>query len=158
SRAKAHGSRGIDKEDRPQVRFVLVLFQVVTIGLPKGAPVHVSDLIARHIRPVLGELNGGALGRAEMKPLDEAFHQRSGDDLEISQARHRARIKVVAQIGHEEDLDRTCKTRKSFGEFRQKDFSFSRGISWSKRSMIDAGVMPSESALKFVTRRWARTG
>ncbi len=77
--ARVHG------EVRPQVRFLFVLLDVVPIRAGVHPPVHMADVVARHVWPVLGELYGKAPVGGVMKADQEAFHHAARDELEVPQ-------------------------------------------------------------------------
>ena len=58
-----HRAAQIEQQGRAEIRLLLVLADVIAIRAPEDAPVDVANLVARHIRPVLLELDGKALVR-----------------------------------------------------------------------------------------------
>jgi len=57
------------------------LFDVVTVGLGVDAPVNAFDVIAGHIRAVLGEIEGKADVRTFVHAGDVAIHELTGYKL-----------------------------------------------------------------------------
>jgi hypothetical protein len=59
--AEAHRTRGVDHHHRAQVRLVLEPLHVELVELAVGLPVEVTELVARRVFLVLGELDALAL-------------------------------------------------------------------------------------------------
>ena len=85
-----------------QVRFLLVLLDVIAIGLAVGAPVDVADLVAGIILAMLGELDAEALVGTLVDAGEEALDEVARDQREPAVLGQRGGIKGEDRIRHED--------------------------------------------------------
>src|SRR5271157_4275509 len=92
ARGVRHRFAGVQKQVEEQVRLLLVLLEVKLVGLGPDLPVHVADVVARHIFAVLGELDGEAVVGAGMHARDVALDHEPGLEIEPLEASQCLRI------------------------------------------------------------------
>ena len=68
--------------------------------LPKDLPIHVPDVIARDVGPMLRELDTDPLIRRAVHAGHQAFDDEPGAQIEAPDPRQRARVKILAIIGN----------------------------------------------------------
>ena len=78
----AHRCARINKKMNPSVGVALILLNVKPIGSRKQLPIEMTEIIARHVRPMLGEVGGEAEIRRTMKARYKPFDHRASDKLE----------------------------------------------------------------------------
>jgi hypothetical protein len=71
----------------PRVGVALIFFYVQPIGSSEQLPIEMPQIVAGHVRPMLGEVSREAEIRRAMKPRDEAFDDRASDQLKRAYAR-----------------------------------------------------------------------
>jgi hypothetical protein len=62
-RAPGHRARGVEHDHGPEVGLLLELLDVEPVVPPEYLPVHVPQLVARLVHPVLGKFHGKAAPR-----------------------------------------------------------------------------------------------
>src|SRR5271166_383385 len=92
ARGVRHRFAGVQKQVQEQVRVLLVLLEVKLVRLGPDLPIHVADVVPRHILAVLGELDGEAVVGAGMHSRDVALDHKPGLEIEPLEASQRLRI------------------------------------------------------------------
>ena len=96
-RAVQHGLAGIVQDVGDEVRFHLVLLDVVAVGLGEDFPVQVARVVAHGVFAVLRELDRKTVVWGAVPAGHEAFHHRLGGDFELVNPVEDARINVARQ-------------------------------------------------------------
>ena len=81
-RGVLHGVAGIEQDRQQAVRLAAVAFQVGALGPREHVPVHVTQIVAGRVRPVLRELLAEPEIGGSVEAGDEAVHDRPGDQVE----------------------------------------------------------------------------
>src|SRR5207237_10123885 len=125
--------------------------EVDAVGAPARAPVDAPDVVAGHVRAVLGEVRRAAqVGRA-VQPAHEALHHRTREQLQVADPRH--------HLGGKEGAggDVAPGLGAAHGE---PSYIPDRGRGTAARSSSTMRALPmrSDSAWKLVRMRWRNTG
>ena len=80
-----HRAAGVAHHHGAEVGLLLELLHVQAVVAAQDLPVHVAQLVARLIHPVLGELDGEPSAGRSVEAGQEAFDDPFGDDLEPAQ-------------------------------------------------------------------------
>src|SRR5439155_15282254 len=89
---KLHGFRDVEQHRKVGVGVGLVLLDVVAIRARVHAPVDLADIVARHVAPMLGEIDRRAEIRRAMEAVDEAVHHGARQQVEAPDPRQDFRI------------------------------------------------------------------
>ena len=95
---ESHRAAGVDQEIGLEVGLLLVALDVEAVGLGQGLPVEVADRVARHVRPVLGELDREPVVGGPVQAGDEPLDDETGDQVETAQTRHRFGIEKGGRV------------------------------------------------------------
>src|SRR5262245_26994016 len=79
-----------------EVGLRLILLEVVALGAREHAPVEMANRVARHIRPVMGELRAEAAQRALVHADADSLNDFAGDQLQGADALEGFRIKILS--------------------------------------------------------------
>ena len=85
---ESHRAAGVDQEIGFEVGLLFVALDVEAVGLGQGLPVEVADRVARHVGPVLGELDREPVVGGPVQAGDEPLDHETGDQVETAQSRH----------------------------------------------------------------------
>jgi hypothetical protein len=77
-----HRRARIQHHGAAKVRLLFVLFHIIALGLAHHFPVHVPQIIARVVGPMLRELHAEPVKRTLMQAGDEALDNLPGFHLE----------------------------------------------------------------------------
>src|SRR5262249_14420724 len=77
--AVVHRGARVDQQMDLRVCVSLIFFYVEAIGASQQLPVEMSEIVARHVLPVLGEVGREPEVRRAVKTRDEAFDDRAGN-------------------------------------------------------------------------------
>ena len=81
--AIAHRRRHVEQHDEVRVRVRLELLHVVAVAPRVQAPVDAPDVVARHVRAMLGEVGGRPEVRRPMQAVDEPLDDDLREQLQI---------------------------------------------------------------------------
>ena len=94
-RAHLHALAGVHHHPRDEVRFLLVLLQVVAFGAAVDLPVDVPDVVAGGVLAVLGELDGEPVPRASVPPGEVALDHLPGVEFQAVDAGEDVGVSMV---------------------------------------------------------------
>src|SRR2546430_2734474 len=80
-------------------RIFLVLLEVNLVRPPEPLPIHVPNVIPRHVLPVLRELDGDPLVRRAVHAGHQPFYDQTGAKVERRDPREGTGLEVLAVIG-----------------------------------------------------------
>jgi hypothetical protein len=96
-----HGGAYVEHEHGARVRLFLELLDHPAIGTTGDPPVEIAQVVARHVRPVLGELDTEALPRRPMHTGHEAVDHPAGDELQVAKGCQDGGVELIgAWLGH----------------------------------------------------------
>ena len=90
--AVAHRLRHVQQHREVGVRVRLVLLDVVPVRPGVQPPVDATDVVARNVAPMLGEIHRRAEVRRAVDAVDEPVDDCARDELEVADAREHHRI------------------------------------------------------------------
>ncbi len=98
-----HRSRDVEDDDEVRVRVRLELLDVETVGAAKDSPVDAPNVVARHVRSMLREIDRQTQIRRAVKAVDEAVHHGAGQQLEVVDPRQHLGLQK-ARSSHKPDF------------------------------------------------------
>ena len=103
--APRHRAADVEHDARAEVRLLLVLAHDPAIGARGDLPVDVAKVVARLIRPVLGELDREALARRPVKSGHEAVDNPTSDDLDAPQRSEAGWVEEVGAVARADSIE-----------------------------------------------------
>src|SRR5688572_25977901 len=82
-----HRGACIEKDMATNVRVVFELLDVILLGAAPDFPIHISQVVARHVRTIGGEFGAVAEERAAMHTIEKPFHHRFRQKREVINGR-----------------------------------------------------------------------
>ena len=178
-----HRPRDVEQDRQVRVRVGFVLLHVKAIGACVQAPVDATDVVARHVAAVLGEVDRRAEERRAVQAVDEAFDDVARHELEVADAHQHL---GVDELGAGDGFACTHRVIEDCGLWIADSNADSNVNSWryllfrihnpqsailncyiplfgtgtadSNSSMTASDVTPSDSARKLVSTRCRNTG
>ena len=93
---EAHRIRRIQQEIAPEIGALLVLLHVVPVALGVELPIHVPQLVTRHVLTMVGELDIEAVVRTLVLARHGPLHDHACHELQIRQPGDRRGIEILA--------------------------------------------------------------
>ena len=87
-----HAPRRINDEVCLEIGFLFILLDVIPVGLAVGAPVDMSDLVARAVLPMLGELHRKPLEGALVQTRHHPFNHEPREQFEPAETGQRGGV------------------------------------------------------------------
>src|SRR5205814_2247245 len=153
-RSIMHRRRRIEQHGEVRVRIGLELLDEMPVAPRKQLPVDAADVVARQVRPVLGEIHRRPEMRRAVQPVDDSLGHEARDELEIADPCEHGRIDQSSVGSGLEGSHRRGALCVECDYIPERG----TGTCLSSSSVTISDVTRSDSAWKFVSTRWRRMG